>query len=171
MGKMGQDHLFKEGIVMRLFLISATALCLSLSACGQPAQDAPADDTAPATEASAPADAAAEPATIAAATPEAKGKKVFAQCMACHSVKAEDGNKVGPNLAGIVGKPSASVAGFNYSPAMLGKPVTWDEATLMTYLEKPMAFMPGTKMAFAGIADEGKRKALIAFLKNPAAAE
>lgn len=152
---------------MRKLFISATALCLTLSACGQPAEDAPAEDTAATTEAA----ATAADATVAAATPEAEGKKVFAQCMACHSVTAEDGNKVGPNLAGIVGKPSASVAGFTYSPAMLGKKVTWDEATLLTYLEKPMTFVPGTKMAFAGIPDEGKRKALIAFLKNPAAAE
>ena len=169
MNAMGQDHQFTEGKFMRLLLISATALCLSLSACGQPAEDAPAEEAAATTEAAAPAEEAT--ATVAAATPEAEGKKVFAQCMACHSIKAEDGNKVGPNLAGIVGKPSASVAGFTYSPAMLGKKVTWDEATLLTYLEKPMQFVPGTKMAFGGIADEGKRKALIAFLKNPAAAE
>lgn len=163
---------------MRKILISTSALCLMLSACGQPAEDTAAEtaaaDTAAAPDAATPAADAATPAaeaTVAAATPEAEGKKVFAQCMACHSVKAEDGNKVGPNLAGIVGKPSASVAGFTYSPAMTAKKVTWDEATLVTYLEKPAQFVPGTKMAFAGIADEAKRKALVAYLKNPAAAE
>lgn len=162
---------------MRALLISSSAICLMLSACGEPAADpaadTPAADTAAAPDATPPADSAAPApdATVAAATPEAEGKKVFAQCQACHSVKAEDGNKVGPNLAGIVGRPSASVAGFAYSPAMTAKKVTWDEATLVTYLEKPMAFVPGTKMAFAGIADEGKRKALVAYLKNPTAAE
>ena len=156
---------------MRAILISTSALCLMLSACGQPAADAPAEDAAATPEATPDAAAPAEATEVAAATPEAEGKKVFAQCMACHSVKAEDGNKVGPNLAGIVGQPSASVAGFAYSPAMTAKKVTWDEATLITYLEKPMTFVPGTKMAFAGIPDEGKRKALVAFLKNPAAAE
>ncbi len=155
---------------MRAILTSTSALCLMLSACGEPAADTPAEDTSAMPEAAPAADAA--PATeVAAASPEAEGKKVFAQCMACHSVKAEDGNKVGPNLAGIVGRPSASVAGFTYSPAMTAKKVTWDEATLVTYLEKPMTFVPGTKMAFGGIPDEGKRKALVAYLKNPAAAE
>ena len=37
---------------------------------------------------------------------------------------------------------------------------------LLKYLENPLTFMPGTKMAFAGLKDEQDRKDLIAFLKK-----
>jgi cytochrome c len=34
------------------------------------------------------------------------------------------------------------------------------------YLESPLSFMPGTKMAFAGIKDAQDRKDLIAYLRT-----
>lgn len=108
---------------------------------------------------------AAAVAAPAAAQDAAAGEKVFAQCKACHSaVKGQ--NRVGPSLAGVVGRKSASVAGFNYSPAMKGKGVSWTEANLNSYLTKPSAYVPGTRMAFAGIADAKKRADVIAYLKT-----
>jgi cytochrome c len=101
-----------------------------------------------------------------AAAQDAKaGEKAFVQCKACHSVVAGQ-NRVGPSLAGVVGRKSASVAGFNYSPAMKAKGVTWTEANLDTYLTKPAAYVKGTRMAFAGIPDAKKRKDVIAYLKT-----
>ena len=47
-----------------------------------------------------------------------------------------------------------------------GKGLTWTEDVLLKYLENPLTFMPGTKMAFAGLKDEQDRKDLIAFLKK-----
>lgn len=107
---------------------------------------------------------------LAAAAPAAAqdakaGERGFAQCRACHSV-VRGQNRVGPSLAGVVGRRSASVAGFNYSPAMRKKGVTWTEANLNTYLTKPSAYVPGTRMAFPGIPDAKRRADLIAYLKT-----
>ena len=72
-----------------------------------------------------------------AAGDAAAGKQAFATtCGACHSV--EPGvNKLGPSLAGIVGRKSGAVPGYNFSPALKAANITWDEQTLDKFLENP----------------------------------
>jgi len=96
----------------------------------------------------------------------AAGKLVFAQCRTCH-VTDPGINRIGPSLAGIVGRTSGSVAGFKYSEANANSDVTWTEEKLFQYLEKPQRVIPKTKMIFAGVPDAQKRADLIAYLKNP----
>ncbi len=43
---------------------------------------------------------------------------------------------------------------------------TWDDATLNTYLTKPQAMVPGTKMTFPGLAKEQDRLDVIAYLNT-----
>jgi cytochrome c len=94
------------------------------------------------------------------------GEKVFKKyCTACHTTEAGK-NKVGPSLAGIIGRKAGTVEGFSYSDANKNSGVVWDEANLDTYLVDPKKFMPGTKMVFAGMKKEAERKALVAYLKN-----
>lgn len=98
----------------------------------------------------------------------AAGKTAFRKCAACHAVEAGK-NRVGPSLAGIVGRPAATVEGFKYSDAMTafgagGK--IWDEATLDAYLADPKGFIKGNKMAFPGIKVEKERANVIAYLKS-----
>jgi cytochrome c len=117
---------------------------------------------------------AALAAILAASTPAladgdaAKGEKVFVKCKACH--ENEKGvNKVGPTLKGVVGRKAASVEGYNYSDPMKAKGaegVVWDEATLATYLPDPKAFVPKTKMTFAGLKKPEDVADIIAFLKS-----
>ena len=100
----------------------------------------------------------------------ANGAKVFNKCKACH--ENEKGlNKVGPTLKGVVGRKAASVADYKYSEAMLAKRtdgVVWDEATLAAYLPDPKAFVPKTKMSFAGLKKPEEVADIIAYLKaNP----
>lgn len=106
----------------------------------------------------------------AAAMPKgvaANGEKIFAQCKTCHV--AEKGvNRVGPSLFGVVGRHSGTAPGFKYSAANLKSNVTWTEAVLFKYLEAPMKFMPGTKMAFAGLKKPQDRADVIAYLKTKA---
>ena len=94
---------------------------------------------------------AAAPA-LADGDPE-KGEKVFARCKACHVVDKEQ-NRVGPHLVGIIGRPAGSVEGFKYSDAMKSWGKTWDEPTLAEYLKDPKGYIPGNKMAFAGLKKE-----------------
>lgn len=176
-------------------VLSASAM-LALAACSSgeskkeeaPAAEAPAaapaeaPAAAPATEAPA-ADAAAAPAATPAAAPAAaggatltlagltgnaaNGQKIFGQCRTCHVV--EPGvNRVGPSLHGIVGRKAGSIAGFNYSAANKNSGVTWTEEVLFEYLENPRGYLPGTKMAFAGLKKPQDRADVIAYLKTQA---
>ena len=96
----------------------------------------------------------------------AAGQAVFkAKCGICHSVTAGQ-NKVGPSLAGVVGRPAGQAPGYTYSSANKSSGKTWDAATLDIYLTNPRAFIPGTKMTFAGLPDATSRADLIAYLST-----
>ncbi len=98
----------------------------------------------------------------------ADGKKVFKKCQACHDKKFVK-NRVGPNLKGIVGKPAGAVEGFKYSKAMkkaAADGLVWTDENLDKFLKKPKKFMKKTKMSFAGLKKEDRRKAVIEFLKS-----
>lgn len=101
------------------------------------------------------------------------GAIVFKKCAACHTA-SEPVNKVGPSLMGVIGRPVASVAGYNYSSAMKafganGK--VWDEALLRKYLPSPQFLVKGTRMSFAGLKSDSDLDNLLAYLKDPAAAQ
>jgi cytochrome c len=118
-----------------------------------------------AAQAAAPAPEKPLPARLAAADPK-KGEAISAKCASCHTFNAGGPTRVGPNLAGVVGRDKASVAGFAYSDALKKVGGKWDYESLDKWLEKPSAFAPGTKMTFAGLSDGQDRANLIAFLKS-----
>ena len=93
------------------------------------------------------------------------GKTVFAKCAICHSVES-GANKLGPSLAGIVGRPAHGQAGYGYSDAMKRFDATWTPELLDRYLADPRGVIPGTKMIFPGLKDETQRKDLIAYLET-----
>ncbi|MGB7257653.1 MAG: c-type cytochrome, partial [Pseudolabrys sp.] len=93
----------------------------------------------------------------------AVGRQVYKKCQVCHSLEPGK-NGIGPSLAGIFGKHAASVANFNYSPAMKASNLTWDAATLDRYLLDPQKTVPGNRMPFPGLKTETERKALIVYL-------
>ena len=92
-----------------------------------------------------------------------KGKALFEQCAACHSLDGT-GDYDGPTLKGVVGRKAGSLEDYRYSAAMKRSGVVWDAGTLDTYVADPQAFIPGNRMAFAGITDKTQRDDLIAFL-------
>jgi cytochrome c len=97
------------------------------------------------------------------------GKKVFRKCAACHAVGDKAKNKVGPQLNGLFGRAAGSADAFKFSKAMMGagsKGLVWDEASVGRYLEKPKAYIKGTKMAFAGLKKDRDIANVIAYLKT-----
>ncbi len=112
--------------------------------------------------------AGATVALLAAATPttaQTPAPAAFNACKACHTVNKGGRNGIGPNLNGVVGRPAASVAGFNYSPAMKASKLRWDAKTLDEYLAGPTKKVPGTRMPIA-TPDPAKRAAIIAYLTS-----
>jgi len=99
------------------------------------------------------------------------GAQVAKQCAICHNFQEGQGPKVGPDLYGVVGRKIASVAGFNYTPALKGLSGTWTFEELNKWLADPRAMVPGTAMTFAGLSNEKQRADVIAYLdtlsKNP----
>lgn len=100
---------------------------------------------------------------VAHAADAEAGKKAFTQCAACHTMQP---GGLGPSLAGIVGRKSAAVEGFAYSPAMKRANLTWDEKTLEAFLAAPQKVVPGNKMPYAGEANADVRESLVLFLKS-----
>ncbi len=97
----------------------------------------------------------------------AKGEAQFKKCAACHTIDKGGAAGIGPNLYGIVGSSHAHMAGFGYSDAMKetsGK--NWDWDALSHWIHNPKKYIPGNKMAFAGIGKPEDRANLIAFLNS-----
>jgi cytochrome c len=104
---------------------------------------------------------------LASADPKVGASLFSAQgCVACHTVNQGGKAGVGPNLYGVMGAERAGRGGFAYSDALKSKPGKWDFASLNTWITKPSAFAPGTKMSFAGLADAKKRADIVAFLNT-----
>ncbi len=93
----------------------------------------------------------------------------FDVCTSCHSYREHEALLVGPPLWGVVGRPVASVAGYEYSPALKSVGGTWDLARLDLFLAKPQAFAPGTKMDMGGIPGASDRAEVLEFLRTLAA--
>jgi cytochrome c len=91
------------------------------------------------------------------------GKRLYAaKCMACHSV---DASIAGPAHRGVFGRRAGSVAGFDYSSALMKSAIVWNEKTLDQWLSDPEKLIPGQKMGVS-VADEKERRDLIAYLKT-----
>jgi len=103
----------------------------------------------------------------ALAADAAEGEKVFRRyCTACHITTAEGPKRLGPALAGIVGRKTGTIEGFRYSEANKNANITWSAQTLDPYLKDPKAVIPGTIMAFAGVKKDDERENLIAYLQT-----
>ncbi len=109
----------------------------------------------------APAILVAAMATGAAAAPS--GQAVFDQrCSVCHSLQPAPG-KMGPPLAGVVGRKAGTAPGYAYSSAMKTSNIAWGPDTLDAFIKAPGKTVPGTKMLL-GAPDAEQRAAVIQYL-------
>jgi cytochrome c len=100
---------------------------------------------------------------LASASAE-QGAQSARVCLTCHNMAKGQGNKVGPDLYGIVGRAVATVPGFNFSAALKAKGGTWTFDTLNPWLANPRGDVPGTLMTFGGVASAKQRADIIAYL-------
>jgi cytochrome c len=106
----------------------------------------------------------AQAAQAAQVAPDAaRGEQIYARCLACHALASD---RVGPRHCGLIGRRAASVAGFDYSPAMQHSGIVWSEQSLNRFLAKPMRAVPGTSMTYDGVPIAADRADLIAYLKK-----
>jgi len=96
----------------------------------------------------------------------AAGENSFKKCSICHSIGEGATNKIGPELNGLDGRKSGTVAGFDYSDANKNSGITWNEASFKEYIKDPKAKIPDTKMIFAGIKNDKDVDDLWAYLKQ-----
>ena len=94
------------------------------------------------------------------------GQAVFKKCAACHTATEGGRSGTGPNLWNIVGRKIGGAEGFNYSSAVKGKGGEWNYESLAKYLHDHRAFIPGNRMAFAGVKDTAELADLLAYLRS-----
>ena len=93
-----------------------------------------------------------------------KGKRLFLQCRACHSLRKGEPHKIGPNLYNFFGKKAGSQEKFKYSSELTASVIIWDYENLDLWLENPQAMIPANKMVYVGMRNPQDRKDLIAYL-------
>ncbi|MFL2819894.1 MAG: c-type cytochrome [Alphaproteobacteria bacterium] len=94
------------------------------------------------------------------------GKKVSSKCTACHGFNSGGGNRIGPNLWGILGKAKAEASGFKYSDSLMGLGGTWSIEDMNLWLKSPKKYAPGNSMAFVGLRKDKDRANLLAYLNS-----
>jgi len=95
----------------------------------------------------------------------AAGKTIYeARCAGCH----EDGRgqvTLGPSLVGIIGRKAGTQGGGTNSRGLTDSDITWDEASLRSYLASPSEKVHGTIMPI-GVKNPQERDDLIAYLES-----
>ena len=99
------------------------------------------------------------------------GAALFEPCRACHSLDPSAKSMAGPNLAGLLGRNVAGDPNFDYSPvlqAVRDGGRVWTRELLEQFLADPEAMFPAMWMSAQGIRNADDRKALAAFIADPA---
>lgn len=100
------------------------------------------------------------------------GEKAFQKCYSCHALDDGGSGAQGPSLKGIVGRPVAAAADYDYSAAMRGhakRQPRWTRAALDAFIANPHKVVPDNEMGFFGIRDPAERKALVDYLAQAGA--
>jgi cytochrome c len=111
--------------------------------------------------------AAAFLAAATGARAEPCNSAAFETCKACHALSRDAGQKPGPQLVGVIGRPVAGDPAFDYSPVLrrahdAGE--IWTKDKLDLFLGDPEAMYAGTWMGSPPIRDAMQRAQLLCVL-------
>ena len=93
--------------------------------------------------------------------------RAFEPCQACHALTKDAGQKPGPQLAGVIGRPVAGDPAFDYSPALRAARAQgdiWTRERLDLFLADTEAVYPGGWMGSPPIRDAKLRADLLCTL-------
>jgi cytochrome c len=95
------------------------------------------------------------------------GAQVFRACVACHTLRPDEGNRAGPTLHGIFGRRIATLPGYDFSEPLKHLDIVWTPETVAKLFELgPASYTPGTKMPEQRIGVATDRDALVRFLER-----
>lgn len=97
------------------------------------------------------------------------GADAFRRCLACHAVGEDAGDKVGPQLNGVVGRPIGGLDDYTYSQTLQRANAAgqiWTREALTRLLKNPRHAFAGTSMNFAGMRQRSDIDAIIAYLAS-----
>ena len=94
------------------------------------------------------------------------GETVFKKCKACHSIKKDGKNNIGPALWGVMERKAGGLNDYKYSKALLSHGKEWNFEELNGFLLKPSNWIKGNKMGFAGLKKDKDRASVILYLNK-----
>jgi cytochrome c len=95
------------------------------------------------------------------------GAEVFRACVACHTLRADEGPRAGPSLADLFGRRIATQPDYTFSEALKKLAIVWTPDTVSKLFELgPATYTPGTKMPEQRIGSPDDRAALVKFLEK-----
>ncbi|WP_405234712.1 c-type cytochrome [Lentisalinibacter salinarum] len=93
-----------------------------------------------------------------------RGRSLYLQCRACHTIEEGGSNLAGPNLHGIFGSRAAAVEDFPYSEALRQADFIWTPRAMDAWITNPWQFLPGNRMSYGGMRRPEDRRDLIAWM-------
>lgn len=90
-----------------------------------------------------------------------RGRAIFdKRCTTCHV-----NTDMGPKYRGLIGRKAGTVPTFDYSQALQGAGIVWNEELIDKWLTNPDKLVPGNLMGFR-VRDPQERADVIAYLKT-----
>ena len=106
-----------------------------------------------------------DPAAAADPSVEA-GRKIFQRnCQTCHGGTGPAASKIGPDLAGIIGRKAGTGSSGVHSRLNVESGEVWTRSSLRRYLSDPGREIPGTLMS-TGVRDPKELEDLLDFLET-----
>ena len=100
---------------------------------------------------------------------ETCNRQAFEHCEACHALTKDAGQKPGPQLADVIGRPVAGDPAFDYSPVLQearARGEAWTKDKLDAYLTDPQEVYAGTWMGSPPIRDARQRADILCVLEG-----